>query len=242
MSESAKELSSKRGDIILGSAEGSVLDGKIASVIGGTRIDSVVEAGKSYIIAFNSNDSEWANMPLYRSPGNIRTPLKQFNSNTYIVKFTATGMEKGIGIANLGSGKTLSITNYTVYEYKEPDNVLRPFIADKMYYRSQEVQKLYLGSRLLWELKSEPDVSEPTFTLVGKHFDKSQNFPYITIRKKDFTSSGVNPTTVTAITVNGERYDVTRVEDDGFYILLLIENTNSLTLNGRETITIHYQE
>ena len=241
MSESAKELNSKRGDIILGSAEGSVLDGKIASVIGGTRIDSVVEAGKSYIIAFNSNDSEWANMPLYRSPGNIRTPLKQFNSNTYIVKFTATGMEKGIGIANLGSGKTLSITNYTVYEYKEPDNVLRPFIADKMYYRSQEVQKLYLGSQLVWELPSEPTGSEATFTLVGRHFDKLQNIPYIMIRKRDFENSGVDPTTVTAITVNGERYDVTRVEEEAFSIYLHIENSDSLTLNGSETLTIHYQ-
>ena len=156
MSESAKELSSKRGDIILGpAAEGSASDGKILSGIGVRRIDSFVEAGKSYIIAFNSNDSEWANMPLYRTPGNIRTPLKQFNSNTYIVKFTATGTETQIGIANSGSSRPLSYTNYTLYEYKEPDNVLRPFMADKMCYRNQEVQKLYLGSRLLWELKTE---------------------------------------------------------------------------------------
>ena len=155
MSESAKEINSKRGDIILGSSQGSAPDGKYMAGIGSARIDSVVEAGKSYIITFNSNDSEWANMPLYRTPGNIRTPLKQFNSNTYIVKFTATGTETDIGIANLGSSRPLSVTNYTVYEYKEPDNVLRPFMADKMYYRNQEVQKLYLGSRLVWELKNE---------------------------------------------------------------------------------------
>lgn len=241
MSESAKELSSKRGDIILGPADGSVINGKFVSEIGGTRIDSVVEAGRSYIITFNSNDSEWANMPLYRTPGNIRTPLKQFNSNTYIVKFTADGTETGIGIANLGSGRTLSVTNHTLYEYKEPDNVLRPFMADKMYYRNQEVQKLYLGSRLLWELPSEPTVSEPTFTLVGRHFDKPQNLPYIMIRKKDFEKFGVDPTTVTAITVNGERYDVTRVGYEAFSVYLHIENADNLALNGSETLTIHYQ-
>ena len=156
MSESAKELNSKRGDIILGPGKGSVSNGNFVAVIVSTRVDSVVEAGKSYIIAFNSNDSEWADMPLYisRSSGGIIIPLKQFNSNTYIVKFTADGTEKAIGISNSGSGKTLSVAKYTVYEYKEPDNVLRPFMADKMYYRSQEVQRLYLGSQLLWELKT----------------------------------------------------------------------------------------
>lgn len=241
MSESAKELSSKRGDIILGPVDVSVPDGKFVSAIGGTRIDSVVEAGKSYIITFNSNDSEWANMPLYRAPGNIRTPLKQFNSNTFIVKFTADGTETSIGIANTGSSRPLSATNYTVYEYKEPDNVLRPFMADKMYYRNQEVQKLYLGSRLLWELPSDPVVSEATFMLAGRHFDKTRNTPYITIRKQDFANFGVDPLTVTAITVNGERYDVTRAEDEAFSIYLHIENADSLTLNGFETLTIHYR-
>ena len=156
MSESAKELNSKRGDIILGPSEGSVSNGKFIPSIGGTRINSVVEAGKSYIIAFNSNDSEWANMPLYisRNSGYIETPLKQFNSNTFIVKFTADGTERSIGIYNRDAGRPLSFTNYTLYEYKEPDNVFRPFMADKMYYRNQEVQKLYLGSQLLWELQT----------------------------------------------------------------------------------------
>lgn len=242
MSESAKELNSKRGEIILGPTSGAVSEGNYVTIITGTRIDSVVEAGKSYIIAFNSDDPEWANMSLSAIPGSIRTPLKQFNSNTYIVKFTATGAETGIGIYNVGTGKRLPYTYYTLYEYKEPDNVLRPFLADEMYYRNQEVQKLYLGSRLLWELQSESTGSEATFMLVGRHGSKPQFLPYISIGEKEFANFGVDPTTVTAITVNGERYDVTRVVDDGFYMLLLIENANSLTLNGRETLTIHYQE
>lgn len=111
--------------------------------------------------------------------------------------------------------------------------------TEKIYLGNQEAQKVYLGSRLVWELK--PVVLEATFTLVGRHLGKPQYLPYISIGEKDFTNFGVDPNTVTAITVNGERYDVTIVEDDGFYILLLIENANSLTLNGRETLTIHYR-
>lgn len=110
--------------------------------------------------------------------------------------------------------------------------------AEKVYLGNQEAHKMYLGSQLVWELQSE---SEATFTLVGKHGSKPQYLPYISIGEKDFTNFGVDPFAVTAITVNGERYDVTRVEDDGFYVLLIIENANSLTLNGRETLTIHYR-
>lgn len=162
MSESAEELYSKRGKVILGSDHGTLIENRYRTIINGTRIDSVVEAGKSYIITFNSNDPEWANMSLYIAPEGIRTPLQQLNSTTYIVKFTATGTETGIGIYNSGAGKGLSYTNYTLYEYqnqiKYPDNVLRPFIADQMYYRNQEVQKLYLGSRLLWELVTDDSI------------------------------------------------------------------------------------
>ena len=111
--------------------------------------------------------------------------------------------------------------------------------AEKVYLGNQEAQKVYLGSRLVWELK--PGVLEATFKLLVRHFDKPRNTPYITIRKKDFANFGVDPTTVTAITVNGERYDVTRVEDEAFSIYLHIENADSLTLNGRETLTIHYR-
>ena len=113
--------------------------------------------------------------------------------------------------------------------------------AEKVYLGNQEVQKVYLGSRLVWELQSEPTGSEETFTLTGKYPDKPQNTPYITIKKQDFTSLGVDPNTVTAITVNGERYDVTKVEDEAFSVYLHIENAGSLTLNGRETLTIHYR-
>ena len=112
--------------------------------------------------------------------------------------------------------------------------------TEKIYLGNQEAQKVYLGSQLVWELQS--DVSEATFTLVGRRFDKPQELPYILIRKKDFENFGVNPTTVTAITVNGERYDVTRVEDEAFSIYLHIENADSLRLNGSETLTIHYRE
>ena len=110
--------------------------------------------------------------------------------------------------------------------------------AEKVYLGNQEVQKVYLGSQLVWELQS---VSEATFTLSGRHLGKPKYLPYISVWKQDFINRGVDPNTVTAITVNGERYDVTSVEDDGLYLLLPIENANSLTLNGSETLTIHYQ-
>ena len=111
--------------------------------------------------------------------------------------------------------------------------------AEKVYLGNQEAQKVYLGSRLVWELK--PVVLEATFTLVAKNYGKARNTPYITIRKKDFTNSGVDPTTVTAITVNGERYDVTKVEARRVLVDFHIENADSLTLNGSETLTIHYR-
>ena len=111
--------------------------------------------------------------------------------------------------------------------------------AEKVYLGNQEAQKVYLGSQLVWELQS--DVSEVTFTLSGVHKKKTKNDPYVSIGKWDLINFGINPTTVTAITVNGERYDVTRVEDGGSNIFLHIENVNSLTLNGRETLTIHYR-
>lgn len=112
-------------------------------------------------------------MTLLITPKYIRTPLQQLNSTTYIVKFTTTGAETGIGINNFRATSIgrLSYTNYTLYEYLPviSGNVLRPFKADKMYYRNQAVQKLYLGSRLLWELQSEPAEAEATFTLVARH-------------------------------------------------------------------------
>lgn len=111
--------------------------------------------------------------------------------------------------------------------------------AEKVYLGNQEAQKVYLGSQLVWELQS---VSEATFTLVGKNFGKARNTPYIRIRKRDFENSGVDPTTVTAITVNGERYDVTKVGVINSLVDLHIENADSLELNGRETLTIHYRE
>lgn len=153
MSESAKELYFKRGEVILGPDSGTVGLGQAVNTVNGTRVNSVVEAGKSYIITFNSDDPEWANMTLLINPGVIRTPLQQLNSTTYIVKFTATGAERGIGINNNRFSNGLSYTNYTLYEYLPviSGNVLRPFVADKMYYRNQEVQKLYLGSQLVWE-------------------------------------------------------------------------------------------
>lgn len=108
--------------------------------------------------------------------------------------------------------------------------------TEKVYLGNQEAQKVYLGSQLVWELQSEL-----TFTLVGRHSNKPQNFPYVLIRKQDFENIGVDPTTVTAITVNGERYDVTKVEVRDSLVYLHIENADSLALNGSETLTIHYQ-
>lgn len=113
--------------------------------------------------------------------------------------------------------------------------------AEKVYLGNQEAQKVYLGSRLVWELQSEPAVSEETFTLFGRHGSKSRNSPYVSVGKQDFINFGVAPTTVNAITVNGERYDVTRIDDSSVSdVYIYIENADSLALNGFETLTIHY--
>lgn len=201
MSESAEELYSKRGKVILGPSSGTVGSGGVVNEVNGTRVPSVVEAGKSYIITFNSDDPEWANMSLLINPVFNRTPLQQLNSTTYIVKFTATGRERTIGINNSGptSAKPLSYTNYTLYEYLPviSGNVLRPFMADKMYYRNQEVQKLYLGSRLLWEREGglEEWSSNLSFALIPftSYFDTTNPIPtYIT------------PINIEEITINGE--------------------------------------
>lgn len=111
--------------------------------------------------------------------------------------------------------------------------------AEKNYLGNQEAQKVYLGSRLVWELPSGP---EATFTLVGRHGSKSRNSPYVSIGKQDFANFGVDPTTVTAITANGRRYDVTRIDESSVSdVYIYIENADSLALNGSETLTIHYR-
>lgn len=115
--------------------------------------------------------------------------------------------------------------------------------AEKVYLGNQEVQKLYLGSRLVWEAQSEPTVPEATFTLFARHGRKTRNDPYVSIRKQDFTNFGVDPSTVTAITVNGRRYDVTRFDESStLHVHLHIENAIDLELNSFETLTIHYRE
>ena len=113
--------------------------------------------------------------------------------------------------------------------------------AEKVYLGNQEAQKVYLGSQLVWELPSESAVSEETFTLFGRHRSKPQYLPYISIGEKDFTNFGVDPNTVTAITVNGERYDVNTVGVTNAFIYLNIGNVDNLELYGSETLTIHYQ-
>ena len=110
--------------------------------------------------------------------------------------------------------------------------------AEKIYLGNQEAQKVYLGSQLVWEL---PSVSEATFTSVRKNLSKSRNTPYIKFSTREFESFGVDPVTVTAITVNGERYDVTKVELSPYLIYFHIENAGSLELDGPETLTIHYR-